>query len=59
MSKMLPHERREGAAAPCSAFLMVDNIIDGGADNDRALDLLLKVFGNNKFYVTHKIPGNI
>ena len=50
---MLPHMRKEGVTVPCSVYLMVSDIIDGGQDSDKALDLHLKLFGNNKFYVTN------
>ncbi len=50
-SAMLPHERKE--SYPCSVYLVVREVVSGGEENDKALDLLLRLFGNNKFYVTN------
>lgn len=53
ISKMLPHMRREGQSWPINVYLTVSDIIEGRGDNDKALDLMLKLFGNNKFIVTN------
>lgn len=45
--------RKEGQYQPTNVYLVVSDIIDGYGDSDKALDLMLKLFGNNKFIVTN------